>query len=36
MDDLRIHLNEDKDSDLGLRDLVKIKRRLFDPEFQII
>jgi hypothetical protein len=29
-------MNDDQDSDLGIRDLIKLKKRLFDPEFEII
>ena len=36
MDDLRLHMNEERNSDLGVKDLLKLKKRLFDPEFRII
>jgi hypothetical protein len=36
IDDLYVHQNEDKDSELGVKDLNKLKKRLFDPEFQVI
>ena len=29
-------MNDERDSDLGVKDLVKLKKRLFDPEFKII
>ena len=35
IDDLYLHMNEEKDSDLGLQDLAKLKKRLFDTEFKI-
>lgn len=36
IDDLYVHQNEEKDSELGVKDLNKLKKRLFDPEFQVI
>ena len=36
IDDLQTHMNEEKDSDLGVRDLIKLKKRLFEPEIRII
>jgi hypothetical protein len=33
IDDLYVHQNDEKNSDLGVRDLIKLKKRLFDPEF---
>ena len=31
-----MHQNEEKNSELGVHDLLKLKKRLFDPEFQLI
>lgn len=31
-----MHQNEERDSELGVKDLNKLKKRLFDPEFQVI
>ena len=36
IDDLQTHMNEEKDSDLGVRDLIKLKKRLFEPEIRTI
>ena len=36
LDDLYQHVNEEQDSDMGIQDLKKLKKRLFDPEFQHI
>lgn len=36
MDDLRLHMNDERDFELGIKDLFKLKKRLFDPEFRII
>ncbi len=31
-----MHQNDERDSELGVKDLNKLKKRLFDPEFQFI
>lgn len=31
-----MHQNDEHDSELGVKDLNKLKKRLFDPEFQVI
>ncbi len=36
IDDLYMHVNEEKDPELGILDLNKLKKRLFDPELTMM